>query len=297
MAKTMRVFVTGATGWIGTPTVKALKAAGHHVIGLAYSDAGADKLKGWGVDVHRGDIKDPKTLGDGVRAADATIHLAFAHDVMMKEGDIAKANQIDRDAITAMLEAGRGKPFIGTNGTLQVSQPGRVAVETDQAPPNSPLSVRSQAEKLVRDAGGSVVRLPPTVHGKGDFGFIKMFIDIAKQKQVSAYIGDGANHWPAVHHADAATLYRLAVEAAPPGSALHGNAEEGVTTKAIAETIAKGLGVPLKSMSHEEAVAHFGFLGHVFALDNRASSAWTRDKLGWKPSEVGLLDDMRTNYF
>lgn len=303
MTKTMRVFVTGATGWIGTPTVKELKAAGHAVLGLAYSDAGAEKLKGWGVDVHRGDIKHPQTLVEGVKAADATIHLAFAHDVMMG-GDIAKANEIDRTAISAMLEAmaGTNKAFVGTNGTLQVSQPGKLASEQDNAPANGPLSVRWQAEKLVRDSASrgiraSVVRLPPTVHGKGDFGFIKMIVDISKQKGVAAYIGDGSNHWPAVHHFDAAKLYRLAVEAAPAGSALHGTADEGVTMRSIIETIGKGLNLPVRSVSQEEAMAHYGWLATVIGLDNRTSSEWTRQQLGWTPTEPGLLDDLRANYF
>lgn len=300
MTKTMRVFVTGATGWIGTAVLKELRGAGYSVLGMAHSEAGADKLKAQGVEVYRGDIRDPKCLVEGVRATDATIHLAFHMDF----SDFPKINQIDRDAISAMLDAmaGTNKAFVGTNGTLVVSKPGKVAFETDESPADSPLQVRLQAERLVLDAAkrgvrSSVIRLAPTVHGAGDKGFIAMLINIAREKKAAGYVDDGDHHWPAVHCADAARLYRLAVESAPPGTVLHGTAEEGITMRAIAETISKGAGVPTKSVPAAEAGSHFGWLSMVVGLDNRVSSKATRVLLDWKPEQPGLLDDMRAHYF
>ncbi len=296
----MRVFVTGATGWIGTALLKELRAAGHGVLGVARDEAGAAKLAAQGVEVLRGDVRDPAALAEGARACDATIHLAFHMDF----SDFAGANRIDREAIGAMLAAieGTNKPFVGTTGTLLVAHPGKVAVETDDDPVPTPIAVRHQAERIVVDAAkrgvrSSVVRLAPTVHGAGDKGFIKMLIDVARAKGVAAYIGEGDQHWPAVHRDDAARLYRLAVEGAPAGSVLHGTAEEGITQRAIAETIAKATGLPTASITPEEAVAHFGFLGIVVGLDNRASSQATQRLLGWKPTGLGLLDDMRAHYF
>lgn len=300
MSKTMRVFVTGATGWIGTAVLKELRAAGHRVLGMAHSDAGADKLRAQGVEVHRGDLRDPQSLVEGVRATDATIHLAFHMDF----SDFPRMNQIDRDAIGAMLDAmaGTNKAFVGTNGTLVVAHPGKVAVETDESPASSPLTVRLQAERLVRDAAkrgvrASVIRLAPTVHGAGDKGFIAMLIHLAREKKAAGYVDDGGHHWPAVHRDDAARLYRLAVESAPPGAVLHGTAEDGVTMRAIAEAISQGAGVPAKSVPAAEAQAHFGWMSMVVGLDNRTSSEATRALLGWEPEQTGLLDDMRAHYF
>ena len=300
MIKTMRVFVTGATGWIGTAVLKELRAAGHSVLGMAHSDAGAEKLQSQGVEVYRGDIRDPQCLVDGVRTADATIHLAFHMDF----SDFAKINQIDREAISAMLDAlaGTNKPFVGTNGTLIVAHPGKIAVETDDSPVNSPLAVRIQAERMVVDARkrgvrGSVIRLAPTVHGAGDKGFIAMLIKLAREKQVAAYIDEGNQHWPAAHRDDVAKLYRLAVENAPLGTVLHGTAEEGITMRAIAETISIKLGVPTKSVPAAEAGAHFGWLAMAVGLDNRVSNKATCELLDWKPEQPGLLDDMRAHYF
>lgn len=300
MTQAMRVFVTGATGWIGTAVLKELLGAGHRVLGMARSDASADALKARGVEVHRGDLRDPESLVAGVRATDATIHLAFHMDF----SDFSKINQIDRDAIGAMLDAmaGTNKAFVGTNGTLVVSKPGEVALETDASTADSPLAVRLQAERLVLDAAkrgvrGCVIRLAPTVHGAGDEGFVAMLIDIAREKKAAGYVGDGRNHWPAVHRDDAARLYRLALEGAPPGTVLHGTAEEGITMRSIAETIGKGTGVPTKSVPAAEADAHFGWMSMVVGLDNRASSDATRERLGWSPRQPGLLDDMRAHYF
>lgn len=285
MTKTMRVFVTGATGWIGSAVVKELRAAGHDVLGMAHSDAGAAKLAAIGVDVHRADLREPEQLVAGVRATDATIHLAFHMDF----SDFAGINAIDRAAIAAMLDV--GKPFVGTNGTLIVAHPGRVAVETDDDPVDSPVAVRIEAERMVVAKGGSVVRLAPTVHGAGDKGFIAMLVALAREKGVAGYLGDGQQHWPAVHRDDAARLYRLAIEA-PPSGVLHGIAEEGITQRAIAEAIGAKYGLPLRQVEP----AHFGWLAMVVQLDNRASNTATRKKLAWTPTQSTLLDDLRASY-
>lgn len=296
----MRVFVTGATGWIGTAVVTELLAAGHRVLGMAHSDAGADKLRARGVDVHRADLREPASLVDAVRATDATIHLAFHMDF----SDFAGINQIDREAITAMLDAlaGTDKPFVGTNGTLIVAHPGKIAVESDADPVDTPLAVRAQAERLVVDAASrgirtSVIRLAPTVHGAGDKGFIAMLIGLAREKQLAGYLGDGTQHWPAVHRNDAARLYRLAVENALPGTVLHGVAEQGVMMRTVAETIGEGIGVPATSVSAADAQAHFGWMQMVVGLDNQASNRATRELLDWTPTEPCLVDDMRASYF
>jgi len=296
----MRVFVSGATGWIGTALLKELRAAGHSVLGVARDDAGAAKLAAQGVDVLRGDVRDPQSLVEGARSCDATVHLAFHMDF----SDFAGANRIDREAIGAMLDAmaGTHKPFVGTTGTLLVAHAGKVALETDAEPAPTPITVRHQAERIVvegakRGVRTSVVRLAPTVHGAGDKGFIHMLIDVARAKKVAAYVGDGNQHWPAVHRDDAARLYRLALERAAPGTVLHGTAEEGITQRAIADTIAKATGLPTASIPAAEAVAHFGFLGLVVGLDNRTSSEATQRLLGWKPTGPGLLEDMRAHYF
>jgi nucleoside-diphosphate-sugar epimerase len=296
----MQVFVTGATGWIGTAVVKELRAAGHSVLGMAHSDAGATQLQAQGVEVYRADIREPESLIAGVRATDATIHLAFH----MEFSDFPQMLQIDRDSIRAMLDAmaGTHKAFVGTNGTLAVAQTGKLALETDDQPASAAVGERLQSERLVREAAqrgvrASVIRLAPTVHGAGNHGFIGMLIDIARAKQAAGYIDGGDNHWPAVHRGDAARLYRLAVESAPPGAVLHATAEDGITMRAIAETISAGAGVPVRSVPAAEAPAHFGWLSMVVGLDNRVSSAATRELLDWKPERPGLLEDMRAHYF
>lgn len=299
MSKTMRVFVTGASGWVGTAVLKELREAGHSVLGMAHSDAGAEKLKAQGIEILRGDIRDPHCLVEGARTTDATIHLAFHMDF----SDFAKINEIDRGAIGAMLEAmeGTNKVFVGTSGTLVVAHPGKVALETDASPADTPVAVRIQAERLVLDAAtrgvrSSVVRLAPTVHGAGDKGLVAMLIDVARAKKAAAYIDDGSQHWPAVHRDDAARLYRLAVESGLAGTVFHATAEEGVSMRAVAEAIGEGVGVPTKSLLATEAGAHFGWLSMLVGLDNRASSAATRKLLGWSPQGPSLLDDMRAHY-
>ncbi|HEX3365221.1 SDR family oxidoreductase [Phenylobacterium sp.] len=297
----MRVFVTGAAGFIGSATVQDLLAAGHQVLGLARNDANAEALAKVGVDVHRGDLTDPDSLVAGAKACDGVIHLAFIHDFSQFMANI----ETDRRAVEAMAGAleGSDKPLVIASGTLMVARPGPSGAayalpgtEADTA--MNPNAGRAAAETLLlgasqRGVRGSVVRLSPTVHGAGDKGFVPMMIAAAREKGVAAYVGDGANRWPAVHRLDAARLFRLAVENAAPGARLHGAAEEGIPIRAIAETIGEGLGVPVRSITPEEAPDHFGFLGAFSAMDNPTSSLATRDALGWRPEHPGLLADMR----
>ena len=311
MTKTMRVFVTGATGFIGSAICKELIAAGHQVLGLSRSAAGADALQALGASVQRGDLEDAASLVAGARACDAVIHMAFIHDF----SDIERNVRVDREAISTMLDAlaGTDKAFVGTNGTLQVAgadflsaaQPaggGRLAVETDRAPVGKGLYGRSANEHLAIDAAArgirtSVVRLPPTVHGAGDKGFIPMVIGASREHGAAGYVGDGANVWPTVHRTDAARLYRLAIEQVPAGTVLHAAAEQGVAWRDIAEVISNGTGLPTRSLAPADAAAHFGWMAGVVSTNNPTSSAATQKLLGWKPTEPGLLADMRAHYF
>lgn len=312
MTKTMRVFVTGATGFIGSAICKELVAAGHKVLGLSRSDAGADALKQQGIEVQRGSLEDHASLVAAARACDAVIHMAFIHDF----SDIERNIRVDREAITAMLDAlaGTDKPFVGTNGTLQVAgvdflapsseiqAAKRLAVETDRAPAGPGLHGRAANEHLAIDAAvrgirTSVVRLPPTVHGAGDKGFIPMIIRTARERGAAAYVAEGNNVWPAVHRKDAARLYRLAIEGVPAGTVLHAVAEQGVKWRDIAETIAKGTGLATRSLAPAEAAAHFGWMAGVVRTDNPTSSEATKQLLGWQPTETGLIADMRDHYF
>ena len=290
----MHVFVTGATGYIGSAVVQDLLASGHTVLGLARSDASADKLRQIGVEIHRGTVTDPESLAAGARAADGVIHTAFIHDF----SEYVENTQVDERAVLAMAQAleGTDKPFVATSGTT-VLTPGQLGTE-DQAPdPDSPGSPRARSEAALgfsdRGVRTSVVRLPPTVHGAGDTAFVPAVVAVARQSGVSAYVGDGENRWPAVHRLDAARLFRLALESAEPGARLHGVAEQGVRLRDIAQAIGDGLGVPVRSIPAEEAGQHFGFLGGFLSVDNPTSSAITRGTLGWTPTGPGLLDDVR----
>jgi nucleoside-diphosphate-sugar epimerase len=294
----MRVFVTGATGFIGSAIVPELLAAGHEVLGLARNDTAANSLARAGVPVHRGELSDTESLVAGARACDGVIHTAFIHDFSQFEANV----EIDRRAVEALVGAlaGSGKPLVITSGTMMVAH-GRPATEHD-----APVSVavpRAASEAMVltaagRNVRGSVVRLSPTVHGAGDHGFVPRLIAIARTTGVAAYVAEGTNRWPAVHRLDAARLYRLALEKAAPGTRLHGVAEEGVPMRAIAETIGASLGVPVRSLTVDEAAAHFGFLARFVATDNPTSSAFTRTSLGWHPEGPELLMDIRENgYF
>ena len=291
----MRVFVTGATGFIGSATVTELLAAGHQVLGLARNDAAAQTLERLGAEVHRGELADLDSLAAGARAADGVLHLAFIHDFH----NYAESIEADRRAIQAMTRAleGSGKPFVGTSGTLLFGS-GRAGTEADSLPTEGHVHPRAAAEALVlgaatRGVRASLVRLAPTVHGRGDHGFIPFIIQRARQNGVAAYVGDGSNRWPAVHRLDAARLFRLALDKAVPGSRFHGVAEEGIPMRAIAETIGRGLGVPARGLPPDQVAAHFDWMAGFVAIDNPSTSAITRESLDWRPDGPGLLNDLR----
>ncbi len=295
----MRVFVTGATGFIGSATVAELLGAGHEVVGLARSDASAEALVGAGAEVHRGDLEDLDSLRRGAAAADGVIHTAFIHDFSA----IDSAGRTDLRAIEALGDelAGSGRPLVMTSG-IGLLAPGRVATENGMPDPASRASHRSASEVAAlalaeRGVRSAIVRFPPTVHGEGDHGFVPMLIDGARTRGVAAYVGDGANRWSAVHRLDAARLFRLAVESAMAGSVLHGVAEEGVPTREIAEAIGRHLGVPTRSITPDEAVEHLGFIGVFFGADVRASSALTRERMGWEPEQPGLIADLDAGHY
>lgn len=295
----MKVFVTGATGWVGSAVIQELLDAGHEILGLARSEDGADTLRQRGIAVHRGDLSDLDVLAAGARACDGVIHTAFIHDFK----DFDAAGETDRRAIEAMGEAmaGSGKPLITTSGSALLPH-GRVGTENDAPDPAGPAQHRTASEQLTlalaaRDVRSTLVRLPPSVHGDGDYGFAPRLVDVARAKGVSAYIGEGNNRWPAVHRFDAARLYRLVLEHGTAGARYHAIGEQGVATREIAEVIGKGLGVPVVSLAAEEALEHFGFLARFFGADCPASSAQTREQLGWQPAGQGLIEDLAQHYF
>ncbi|APE16793.1 3-beta hydroxysteroid dehydrogenase [Mycobacterium sp. WY10] len=291
----MKIFVTGASGWVGSAVVPELLAAGHHVLGLARSDKSAAALEAQGADVHRGDLADLDSLRRGAQDADGVIHLAFHHDF----DNFSNAGELDRDAITALGEAlaDSGRPLVVTSGTAGHA-PGQVLTEDQAANPDSPR-VSEHAALAFTDRGVrvSIVRLAPSVHGNGDYGFVPRLVEVAREQGISAYIGDGANRWSTVHRDDAARLFRLAVEGAPTGTVLHAIGEEGVATRDIAETIGRNLGVPVTGIPAENAMDHFGWIGAFFGLDMPASSAVTRERFGWQPTGIGLLEDLDRHYF
>jgi nucleoside-diphosphate-sugar epimerase len=286
----MRVFVTGATGFIGTAVVRELIEAGHQVVGLTRSDEGAKSLAAAGAEVHHGSLEDLDGLRSGASKSDGVIHLAFIHDF----NKFAASAEADKRAIEAMGDelAGSNRPLIVTSGTLIVN-PGRLATEDDEANPAFPRKSEESGLALVsRGVRASVVRLSPTVHGAGDHGFVPFLIAIARERGVSAYIGDGRNRWPAVHRFDAARLYRLVVEKGAAGATYHGVADEGIPTREIAEVIGRQLRVPVVSKSPQEAADHFGWMAMFFSIDGPTSSALTQGRLGWRPTQPGLLADL-----
>jgi nucleoside-diphosphate-sugar epimerase len=289
----MRVFVTGATGFIGSATVRELLAAGHEVIGLARSDANADVLARAGAQAHRGELVDLDSLTAGARACDGVIHTAFIHDFTQFAANI----ETDRRAVEAIASAleGSGKPMVIASGTLGLGMvaPGRTGTEADTVGAAFPRAASDAIVLETPGMRGAVVRLPPTVHGAGDHGFVPRMIVFARERGAAAYVGDGLNRWPAVHRLDAARVFRLALEKATPGTRLHAVAEEGVPMRAIAEAIGEGLGVPARSVTADEAPAHLDFLATFAAIDNPTSSAMTRAALGWRPEQPELLIDMK----
>ncbi len=313
----MRVFVTGASGFIGSAIVQELIGAGHQVLGLARSDASARSLVAAGAQAHRGDIEDLESLRRGAAAADGAIHTAFYHAIshmrlstrlrVMLGGSpggivsrfLGAAVGADRRAIETLGDAlaGPDRPLIAAFGTMAL-EPGRLATEDDPYDPSSAGGPRGESENTMlalasRGVRASVIRLPPVVHGVGDrAGFAPRLIQLARKKGVSGYMGDGGNRWPAVHRLDAARLFRLALEKGSAGARYHAVAEEGVPFRDIADAIGKRLNVPVAAKSPAVAAKHFGWLSMFLSVDNPVSSKRTQEELGWQPKHPGLIDDV-----
>lgn len=290
----MRVFVTGASGWIGSATVDELLSAGHDVLGLARSEASAATLAAKGVSVLRGDLDDLDALRKGAVDSEGVVHLANKHDW----SNPANSNAAERAAVETIADAlvDTGRPLVLASGVAGLAQ-GRPSTEKDPSPFHGPEAPRGGSENLAlsyADRGVRVIsaRFAPTVHGDRDHGFIAYIVGVAREKGVSAYIGDGEHRWAAVHRSDAARLVRLGLERAPSGSRLHAVAEEGVSTKTIAEAIGRGLHLPVTSVAPDDAQAHFGFIGSFFGMDLAASSEGTRALLGWVPTGPTLIEDI-----
>ncbi|MCJ1471403.1 hypothetical protein MMC13_000042 [Lambiella insularis] len=296
----MRVFVTGAAGFIGRAVVQELLSHGHQVLGLARSDATAQAITKAGAEPHRGDLEDIESLKSGAKATDGVIHLAFIHDF----SDYARSAAVDTAAIEAMGEAmaGTGKPLVIASGTLGMPK-GKLATEDSEAERGTFFSGRALSADAVyalskeHNVRGSVIRLSPTVHGVEDKAFVPMLANAAREKGFATYAGDGSVRWPAVHRLDAAVLFRLALEKGTAGATYNGVAEEGVPIKDIMTVIGKHLKVPVEGRPMNEAVEALGFLAYVLAMDNPTSSEKTQRELGWHPTQPGLLADMEANYF
>jgi nucleoside-diphosphate-sugar epimerase len=305
----MRVFVTGASGWIGSAVVPELLNSGHQVIGLARSDSSADALLAAGVEVERGSLDDLELLHAVASASDGVIHLAFKHELAFG-GDFLGAATADRQAVDTFADAlaGTERPLIIASGTLGIS-PGQVATEVDGhvLHPDAahfgdgPLTRWATAEFVLSLASkgirSSVMRLPPTNHGEGDNGFMATLVAIAREKGVSGYVGDGSNRWPAVHRLDSAHLFALALRDAPAGSTLHAVADEGVHLGEVAEVIGRHLNVPVSSIAPEDAAEHFTWLSRFISMDSPASSVITRELLNWQPVQPGLIADLDEGHY
>jgi len=313
----MRVFLTGATGFIGSAITKELLAAGHQVLGLARSAAAVQALRAAGAAAHRGSLDDLASLASGAAQADGVIHTAFVHEFSnislaarlrvvlgglpggLAGRFMATIATLDKNAIAALGAAlvGSGRPLVMASGTLLLP-PGRFVAEHDTPDPTAPAFYRAPSEAAARELATqgvrtAIVRLPPTVHGDGDYGFVPRLIGLARKKQVSAYVNDGLNRWPAVHRLDAAHLFRLALEQGTAGASYHGVAEEGIPFHDIAAVIGRQLGVPVAA----RPPGHFGFLGSIVAADNPTSSILTQATLGWQPTRPGLLADLAQGYY
>ena len=294
----MRVFVTGASGWVGSAVTRDLIANGHQVLGMVRSDAGAEIVSKLGAEVYRGNLEDPQSLRQGAAETDGTIHTAFSHDF----SKFVQNGQDEKAAIGVLADTlkGSGRPLVVTSGAAFL--PGDKLATEDDVPPNRDHGIPRDPETpaMAAAANGvraSLIRLSPSVHGDGDQGFIKMLINIAREKGAVAYVGEGQNHWPAVHRFDAATLYRLAVEKGGAGQRYHGVAEEGVLFRHIAAALAKGLNLPLISIAPDKAAEHFGWFANFAAINCRVSSAKTRSELGWNPTGPSLLADIEAGHY
>lgn len=290
----MRVFITGATGWIGSHTVDEFLGAGHQVLGLARSDASAAALAAKGADVLRGDLDDLDALRRGAESTEGTVHLANKHDF----ANPAVSNSAERAAVQTIADtlAGSGRPFLLAGGLAGLVR-GRLGTEDDPNPFHGPDSMRGGAENLAleyvdRGVRVLVARFAPTVHGTGDHGFIAAIVAAARAAGTAAYVGDGSNRWSAVHVSDAAHLVRLALEEAPGGSRLHVAAEEGVSAREIATAVGAGLGLPVVSLDPADAAGTLGWIGAFFAMDMAAASDKTRALLDWKPTGPTLAEDL-----
>jgi nucleoside-diphosphate-sugar epimerase len=291
----MKIFVTGASGFIGSAVTAELIGAGHHVIGLARSDSSAAAVAGAGAEVYRGSLDDPDSLREAAANADGAIHLAYRHDF----DDFAAGAELDRRAIEVLGDslAGSDRPLVVAGGILWLS-PGVTLTEDQAAPAELPRFSEAAVLGLTsRGVRTAVVRLPPSVHGEGDHGFVPTLIGVAREKGVAAYVGNGANRWPAVHRRDAARAFRLAVESAPAGSILQAVDDEGVPAREIAETIGKHLDVPTTTVTLAEAYDHFGWIGPLFSVDAPATSTLTQQRLGWAPTQAGLLADLDAGHY
>ena len=291
----MRVFLTGATGFVGSAVAQELISAGHRVLGLARSNAAAASLSAAGVRPYEGSLEDLESLRRGATSADAVVHTAFIHD-FNNYGPAAEADRRAIETLGAALE-GSNKRLIVTSGTLIAQSQGRLATEKDEPNLNSPRKSEEAALELAaRGVRVSVVRLPPSVHGEGDHGFVPELISIAHEKGQSAYVGDGLNRWPAVHRLDAARLYRLVLEKGSAGR-YHGVADEGVPARDIAGVIGRALNLPVVTKSKEEAASHFGWIGRFFGMNGPASSVKTQEQLGWRPTQPALIPDLDSGHY